>query len=92
MSLSLACTVAVADHVMVAALDGTTALLDPASGEYASLNLVGSLVVARLDGVSSIAEVCHSLCATHDVDTVTCQADVLEFLDSLDRKGFLSRS
>lgn len=91
MLLSLASTVVLADHVMVAGLDETTALLDPVSGEYAALNQVGSLIVAGLDRAVSIGALCHRLCSTHDVDLATCQVEVLDFLASLDRKGFLVR-
>lgn len=90
-SLTLACTVVLADQVMAAALDDNTALLDPVSGEYAALNPIGSLVVARLDGQTSIDALCDQLCATHQVEPGVCRTDVLEFLDSLDRKGFLVR-
>jgi hypothetical protein len=63
--------------------DGEAVLLDIESGEYFSLNSVGSRIWELCDGTRSTAEIVSILCGEFDVVEDVATADAHEILDEL---------
>lgn len=79
----------VRDESVVARLIGQEYLLVPTRGEVAEmdhifvLNPVAARIWELLDGERTIAEVSASICDEFEVDPVSAQRDVVEFVDKL---------
>lgn len=63
--------------------DGEAVLLDIESGEYFSLNCVGSRIWELCDGTRSTAEIVSVICAEFDVAEAVATADAHEILGEL---------
>ncbi len=63
--------------------DGEAVLLDIESGEYFSLNPVGSRIWELCDGTRSTAEIVSVICGEFDVAEDVATADAREILDEL---------
>ena len=63
--------------------DGEAVLLDIESGEYFSLNPVGSRIWELCDGTRSTAEIVSVICGEFDVAEDVATADAHEILDEL---------
>lgn len=72
--------------------DDELAMLNVEAGRYFSTRSVGRRLWELLTEPRSIAELCAIICAEFDVDVQTCEADVAEFLDDLNRHGLLRAS
>lgn len=68
--------------------EGTVILL--ISGMMHQLNLLGGMIWELCDGNRSIEQVVAELHKEFDVDVAILQADVLEFVDELLERGWLS--
>jgi hypothetical protein len=63
--------------------DGEAVLLDIESGEYFSLNPVGSRIWELCDGTRSTTEIVSVICGEFDVAEDVATADAHEILDEL---------
>ena len=63
--------------------DGEAVLLDIQSGQYFSLNPVGSRIWELCDGTKSAGEIVSVICDEFDVAEDVATADVHEILDEL---------
>jgi hypothetical protein len=77
------------DRVMMQQVDGDAVLLDIDSGEYFSLNEVGSRVWELCDGTRSVAAIADALCAEYDVPRQTAVGDACELLEGLVGAGLV---
>jgi len=73
------------DGVAAQVADDEAVLLDIESGEYFSLNLVGSRIWELCDGTKSTAEIVSVICGEFDVAEDIALADAHEILDELER-------
>ncbi len=66
--------------------DGEAVLLDIESGEYFSLNVVGSRIWELCDGTRSTAEIVSVICEEFDVAEDVATADTESILDELEKE------
>ncbi len=75
---------------MMQQVDGDSVLLDIDSGEYFSLNEVGSRVWELCDGTRSLASIAEAICAQYEVQPSTALSDASELLESLAGAGLVA--
>jgi hypothetical protein len=71
-------------------LTGETAILNLETMTYFGLDPVGHFVWDRLAEPKPVNEICVAMRQEFDVSEGDCQADVLTFLDALDKAGLLT--
>ncbi len=64
-------------------VDDEALLIHLQSGNYFSLNDVGTRIWEHLDGVQTIADVAEALALEYDVSLEQAQADTLQLVDAL---------
>jgi len=62
-------------------------MMSVAAGRYYGLNAVGKSIWELLEQPRTIAGICTRLCEEFEVDTQTCQAEVLKFVNDLIGNG-----
>ncbi len=72
--------------------DGEAVLLDIESGEYFSLNSVGSRIWELCDGTRSIAEIVSVICDEFDVAEDVASADADDILDELEQENLVVKA
>lgn len=77
------------DVVWRAADESTVLLLNPADGQYFTLDEVGARIWDLVDGTRSAAEIAETVAAEYDADPATIHADVLELLAELRDEGLV---
>jgi hypothetical protein len=70
---------------LAASVDDEIVMLSPDQGAYYGLNAVGSRIWELIDRPRSVTDLCAVLAAEFMVDDETCLAEVLAFLDRLER-------
>ena len=80
------------DGVAAQVADGEAVLLDIESGEYFSLNFVGSRIWELCDGTRSTAEIVSVICEEFDVAEDVATADAREILDELEQQKLVVSS
>jgi len=78
------------DGVLAQEAHGQTVLLRLADGGYYALDEVGAAVWELCDGSRGIDELVGALCAEFDAPPEIVRADVLEFVDDLQRERLLT--
>lgn len=68
---------------------GETVLLQLKNGKYYSLNRVGSVVWARLNEPTAVADVVDAVVKQFDVERAQCERDVMQLLGLLEDAGFV---
>jgi len=81
-----------ADNKVAAEVGDEVVVLDIESGSYFQLNKVGARIWALLDAPIPVAALCTRLEAAFDVDSVTCRAEVTDFLVTMRDKGLVKIS
>lgn len=71
-------------------LDRNVVLLNIELAHYFETNAVGGLIWELLDEPRPVADIVEQVVARYRVDPEQCQADVLKFLDALDKSGLLA--
>lgn len=64
-------------------VDGETLVIHLTSGDYFSLNRVGTRVWEQLDGSAPIADVVDTIVSEYDVSPTQATSEVLELVDEL---------
>lgn len=77
------------ERVLMQQVEGDSVLLDIDSGEYFTLNPVGSLVWERCDGATSVSTIVSVVCDEFDADPGTVLTDVLALVDALAGAGLV---
>ncbi|MGD0247023.1 MAG: PqqD family protein [Streptosporangiaceae bacterium] len=72
--------------------DGEAVLLDIESGEYFSLNSVGSRIWELCDGTRTAAEIVSVICGEFDVAEDVATADAQEILGEFARENLVVRA
>lgn len=64
-------------------MDEQQILLDPSSGQYYTLNEVGSRIWELSDGARSVSEIVDIVCQEYDAPRERVEADAIELLEEL---------
>ena len=70
----------------------TTVLLHPQTGEYYTLDEIGSRVWELCDGERTVAEIAASIAKEYDAPASEIERDVLELLNDLQAEQLLASS
>lgn len=71
------------NDVTTAYLDGEIGMMDIENGKYYTLDEVGSYIWNLLEKPRSVKDIIATLLEEYEVDTETCQEQVLEFVNKL---------
>lgn len=71
------------DDLPTADLDGEIGMMNIEKGKYYALDKVGSYIWNLLDKPQSVKDIIAILLEEYEVDTETCQEQVLEFVNKL---------
>jgi len=64
-------------------------MLSPETGRYYGLNSVGSRIWELLETPKTVAQLCGELCEEFEVDSQTCEGEVLKFVQDLMDNGII---
>jgi Coenzyme PQQ synthesis protein D (PqqD) len=87
--LTRSATVERAGDLVTAPMGEELAMMDMTAGTYFVLDEVAAFIWERLEGPTTVAELCSELERRYDVAPSRCEVDVLSFLESLRGKGLL---
>ena len=68
-------------------VDGEALLIDLQTGNYFSLNAVGTRIWESLDGSRTVHDIIHMVVDEYDVDVERAEADVLTLVNDLISEG-----
>jgi PqqD family protein of HPr-rel-A system len=77
------------ESVVYAELDDEAVLLDVETGVYFGLNAIGTQIWNALQQGASPAEIVRQVLAEYEVEPPALQADVAEFLATLQARGLI---
>ena len=78
-----------ADHQIGAEVDEEVVLMNLNRGYYYGLGEVGTVIWRLLEQPCSIGELCDRLQSDFEVDRITCENDVIEFIDKTLDEGLV---
>ena len=70
-------------------LDGETVLMSLTQAAYYGLDSTGQQIWNMLDQPSRVGDLCERLVAKYDVDRTTCEQEVCDFLNELNKEGLI---
>ena len=73
-------------------INGETIIVDPNSQNSFELNEVGSFIWKRLDGKTSLKNICLLLSQEYDVDPETIQGDLAELVQAMESSQLIQVS
>jgi coenzyme PQQ synthesis protein D (PqqD) len=85
-SLSPEAVVTRAGDPLAAPVDGDLVMLDPRRGVYYGLNPIGARIWQLIEAPRSVEGLCSALQEEFDVPPEKCRADVVAFLEHLQRQ------
>lgn len=77
------------DRQVAADLDGEVAMMSVENGEYYVLDSIASRTWELIEEPIKVSDLCAKLVDEYDVETETCQRDVVEFLVQMHKKGLI---
>jgi hypothetical protein len=77
------------DQILTQTASDTQVLFNLDSGQYYSLNEVGSRLWQLCDGSCSVSEIISTLCDEFDASTEMIESDVLELLGELEGEALV---
>ncbi len=82
----------VAGRILDSQISGKTeaVIVLPLSGKIEVLNELGARIWSLVDGSRNVREIAAALCDEYQVQSVQAEADTLEFLDDLARRGVIT--
>jgi Coenzyme PQQ synthesis protein D (PqqD) len=81
--------VRIRDDVLYREIDKEMVVFSLASGEYAVFDLIGSRIWRLIEQLSSLEAIKVALVAEYALDDATCDAELVEFVNLLERKGLV---
>lgn len=81
--ISTASTVVVSPRQISCKIEGETALLQLEDGVYYGLDPVGTRIWDLIQERRTVADVRDRVCAEFEVDSATCERDLLDLLNAL---------
>ncbi len=88
-AISKSSVIAVVKDQVSCDLAGEAAILDLKSGQYYGLNPVGARIWNLIQEPKSVTEVLHTLLEEYDVESESCERDLLAVLGELETKGLI---
>ncbi|MBN1623397.1 MAG: PqqD family protein [Clostridia bacterium] len=76
-------------NIILRDMQGETVLLNLETGDYYSLNQVGSLIIKCIEENLSVDEITAKVLDTYDIDEETAKSDVLSLIDDLVKNNIL---
>jgi len=70
-------------------VEGATVMTDVATGYYYGLESTARRIWELIEQPKSVSEICSVLEAEFEVDSGTCEADVIEFLHRMNQEGLV---
>jgi hypothetical protein len=70
-------------------MDGEIVMLSLQRGEYFGLDKVGSRIWELIEHLTTVGNLKLTLLAEYEVDELTCEKDLIEFLEDLKSKGLI---
>lgn len=92
MPISFEASLTVRPGVAVADLGNEAVLLNSESGEYFALNEVASRILELASGETALAHIVTGLMTEFQVERSRLEADVLSFVEELERRGLITLS
>ncbi len=83
MKLQTESTVARNDAILFSDLDDSLVMMSIDNGEYYSINAIGKRIWTLLEKPLPVADLCETLLNEFEVDSLTCQQDVLVFINEM---------
>ena len=87
--LTLNSCVVRSEDFITSTVENDLVMMSLEKGAYYSLDSIGSQIWESIMVPVSITELCHKLTTQFDVDSAQCQADVLAFLNELQKEGMI---
>jgi Coenzyme PQQ synthesis protein D (PqqD) len=70
-------------------VEGATVMTNIAAGYYYGMEKIAQRIWRVLARPTRVAELCAALTVEYEVETSTCERDVLEFLNALEAEGLV---
>jgi hypothetical protein len=83
-------TIRINDDVVYREMDGDIVAISITSGHYATFDGVGGEIWRLIDRFGSVAQIKADLLANYDLDERTCDAELREFIASLESRGLVT--
>jgi hypothetical protein len=90
-AITLGSVVRRADNVMANPVDDDLIMMDIEQGMYYALDTIGANIWERRAQPVKVADLCTQLQQLYQVDSATCEADVLALLNDMAGSGLLKR-
>lgn len=87
--ITLATTVKKNDKILVQHLDEDIVMANIDSGYYFGVNQTSKRIWEMMAAPVTIADICSQLQQEYAVDTITCESQVLTFVQALAREGLV---
>lgn len=78
-------------NIETAEIGDEVGMLNVETGEYHILNPVGSEVWSLLECEKTVGELIEALLLVYDIDKVTCEKEVVEFLEKMIALGLIKQ-
>lgn len=75
--------------IITSEADGEIVMMNIETGQYHSINEVGSDIWKMLESPIKLSDICKNLLADYDIDEKTCEDEVLKFVEHLSNEGLL---
>jgi len=75
--------------IITSEADGEIVMMNIETGQYHSINEVGSDIWKMLESPIKLSDICEKLLAEYDIDEKTCQDEVMKFVEHLSKEGLL---
>ena len=82
-------TYKLADNVLFQKVQDETVILEPETGEYFTLDGVGTFMIEQLQSGSSVADTLLAVSASYDTDGADIAADLKRLISEMQQKGLM---
>ena len=89
MSISMKSTVVRSDEPVAEPVDDELVMADIDRGKYYSLNPIATAIWQNLERPITVEELCERLCQQYEVSAEQCAADVMPFLEELEKRRLI---
>ncbi len=89
MSISMKSTVVRSDEPIAEPVDDELVMADIDRGKYYSLNPIATAIWQNLERPITVEELCERLCQQYEVSAEQCAADVMPFLEELEKRRLI---
>jgi len=78
------------NELLASEVDGEIVMMNIESGKYYGTNSVGSEIWKLLDSPILVSDICKKLTKDFEIDDATCETEVMDFLQSLEKESILN--